>query len=167
MGLLHLCSSGYSLHCAPGGRRESVTGKRNSVSKSVSIAGGNCGEVLLPCYSRDVHQLPAELFTAAGVAGKVAPPSAPAPGKVAPPSAPAPGKVAPPSAPAPGNVAPPSPPAPGEVAPLVRLARGEVAPLVRLARGEVAPAGRLARLNRSVRSTAPAPRSCSPSRFAP
>ena len=46
-----------------------MTGGRNSVSNSGSISGGNCGEVLLPCYSRDVHQLPAELFTAAGEAG--------------------------------------------------------------------------------------------------
>ena len=39
------------------------------MSNSGDISGGNCGEVLLPCYSRDVHQLLAELFTAAGVAG--------------------------------------------------------------------------------------------------
>lgn len=49
------------------------------MSNSGSISGGNCGEVLLPCYSRDVHQLPAELFTAGGVAGelweKLLPPS--------------------------------------------------------------------------------------------
>ena len=33
------------------------------------MSGGNCGELLLSCYSRDVHQLSPELFTAAGVAG--------------------------------------------------------------------------------------------------
>ena len=91
----------------------------------------------------------------AGVAGNVAPPSPPAPGNVAPPSPPAPGNVAPPFPPAPGNVAPPFPPAPGEVASPFPPAPGKVASLARLAR-----------LNRSVRSTAPAPRSCSPSRFA-
>ena len=39
------------------------------MSNSGSISGGNCGELLLTSYSRDVHQLLAELFTAAGAAG--------------------------------------------------------------------------------------------------
>ena len=88
-------------------------------------------------------------------------------GNVAPPSPPAPGNVAPASPPAPGIVAPASPPAPGEVASPFPLALGEVASHFPPAPGKVASLARLARLNRSVRSTAPAPRSCSPSRFAP
>ena len=46
-----------------------MTGGQISVSNSGSISGGNCGELLLTSYSRDVHQLLAELFTAAGAAG--------------------------------------------------------------------------------------------------
>ena len=46
-----------------------MTGGGNSVNNSGSNSGVNCGELLLACYSRDVRQLPADLFTAAGVAG--------------------------------------------------------------------------------------------------
>ena len=102
----------------------------------------------------------------AGVAGEVASPFPLAPGEVASPFPPAPGEVASPFPLAPGEVASPFPLAPGEVASLARLAPGEVASPFRPAPGEVASLARLARLNRSVRSTAPAPRSCSPSRFA-
>ena len=59
----------YSVDCATEGRRGSVTGGGNSVNNSGSNSGVNCGELLLACYSRDVRQLPADLFTAAGVAG--------------------------------------------------------------------------------------------------
>jgi hypothetical protein len=124
---------GHNSNCASERRRGGVTGGGKSVSNSGSIAGRSCGKLLLPCCSRDVHQLPAELFTAARVAGEVASPF---------------------------------PLAPGEVASLFPLEPGEVASLFPLEPGEVASLSRLARLNRSVRSPAPAPRSCSPSRFA-
>ncbi len=123
----------HNSNCASERRRESVTGGRNSVDNSGSNFGGSCGELLLPCCSRDVHQLPAELFTAAGVAGEVASPF---------------------------------PLDPGEVAAGVSSAPGEVAAGVSFDPGEVAASGRLDLLNRSARSPASAPRTCSPSRFA-
>jgi len=132
-----------------------VTGGGNSVNNSGDNWGGNCGEVLFPCYSRDVHQLPAALFTLAASVSSVASTSVSSVSSVASTSVSSVSSVASTSVSSVSSVASTS------VSSVSSVASTFVQP------SRVASSfNRLDPFNRSVRSTARPPRACSPSRFA-